>query len=312
MSKTKDNKNRRNKKKQFHEDSNFEERNYEIKAIENKVVDDSLKLDFKITVPFELTQKQIAFNKLLMHKNTNIVFCNGPAGTSKTFGAVYAALQLIKAKLKDNILYIRSAVESSSARMGFLPGEAEDKFAAYTYPLYEKLEELIPPQAVKTLVTNKVITTESTCFIRGRTFKDTVVIIDEPQNLTRKELLLLLTRFGKNTKMVLVGDFTQSDIKGNDYRRVFEEFRYNKGSRENGIEFFEFTKDDILRSPIIKHIAEVFEDLDAKENAWKRTKEKAHDYDNRERLLLETKDRTIEEWSVSPLPDPIVPVELLR
>lgn len=298
MSKTKDNKNRRNKRKQLNEDC-FEERSFEMQSIENKVVDDSLKLDFKITVPFELTPKQQAFNKLLMHKNTNIVFCNGPAGTSKTFGAVYAALQLVKAKLKDNILYIRSAVESSNARMGFLPGEAEDKFAKYTFPLQEKLDELVSPGTTKMLIANKIINTESTCFLRGRTFKDCVVIIDEPQNEDISSLLTIMTRFGHNCKMIFVGDFMQADIKNSGYKNIVNAFRNNPASDEQGIKFFEFTKDDVMRSPIIKHIVSVFEDVTAKQVLEKRERNNARDYERRETLLLENKSNKIEEWSPS-------------
>lgn len=255
MSKTTENKKRRKAKepKEHHRgDENLGE------VMKSNV----LAPEINITVPFDLTQRQQLFYRKIMDKHCNIMFCAGPAGTSKTFIAVYAALSLVKNNMKDNIIYVRSAVESSDSKMGFLPGEADDKFQFYTYPLYEKLGELIPPPTIKWLCDNKVISAESTCFMRGRTLKDAVVIIDEPQNMTKKELLLLLTRFGKNTKMILVGDFMQSDIKKNDYLNVYKAFSSNPESRENGFDFFQFTKDDIVRSPIIKHIATVFEDMD--------------------------------------------------
>lgn len=261
-----------------------------------KIAENTLKLDFRLTQKFELSHRQREFVKMLKDETTSITFCKGPAGTSKTYLAIYAALHLIKNRSKENIMYVRSAVESSDRKMGFLPGEEADKFRNYTIPFFEKMNELISENDYSQLINSKVITFESTCFMRGRTFTDTVVIIDEAQNLTRKELLLLLSRIGKNSKLILLGDYTQSDIKKFDYRQVFESFEQDGQSPDFGITFFEFTAEDVVRSPIIKHIVRVFEGIDNKEQASAKQRKEQRTQQQPQVILG---SGTVQEWNVS-------------
>ena len=211
-------------------------------------------VNFDINKQYELLPSHKSLVELTLLKDTNIVLVDGPAGSAKTYCAVYTALMLLKSRCKDNILYVRSIVESATRKLGSLPGEVEDKFKPWSIPLIEKLEELIDRVHINPLLDREYIKCLPVNFLRGSTFKDNVVIIDEAQNLEKSELVTIMTRFGENCKLIIIGDSEQSDINGKSgFPSIYNAFN-NKKSENKGIFTFKFTENDITRSPLLKFI----------------------------------------------------------
>jgi len=217
--------------------------------------------DFKINSDYTFNYLQESFLQTILRKNTQMVFCDGPAGSAKTYIGILAALKLLSDKQIDNIIYIRSIVESASRSMGALPGEVDEKFAPWSAPLIDKLEELVSPVVKKNLMQKGFIKCIPVNFTRGLTFRNSVVIVDEAQNMTKDELTTILTRFGKNSKYIVVGDSLQSDINGKSgFKRVVDVFN-DEESDEKGIYSFKFTQNEVVRSEILKFIVSRLEKL---------------------------------------------------
>src|SRR5438046_3142129 len=160
------------------------------------------------------TEKQKEFIKLANDKDTKIIFVKGPAGSSKTLLATFVGLSLLNEKRISDILYIRAAIESSDAKLGYLPGDADEKMAYYGVPLTEKLDELLPKGQVDKLIQDARVSVFPVGFTRGLNWNAKCIIIDEAQNLVAKELVTLLTRIGKFSKCFVLADPMQSDING--------------------------------------------------------------------------------------------------
>ena len=202
----------------------------------------------------ELTEKQKKFIELALDKKVKMVLVSGPAGTTKTYLAVLAALMLMNEKRISDIIYVRSIVESADVKMGTLPGEADDKLSPYTRPLLDKLDELLPKDHVQYLVKDQRVEGLPVGYLRGLNWNAKAVIGDEMQNLTKKELVTLMTRAGEFSKLFLCGDPQQSDINGRSgFQSIFNLFN-DDVSKEHGIYTFEFTEEDILRSALVKYI----------------------------------------------------------
>jgi phosphate starvation-inducible protein PhoH and related proteins len=226
----------------------------EVEDIPEIVTRNTIERSFKVKTKFELTDVHKSFAELCYSNNTKMAFVDGPAGTAKTYCAAYVALNMLKSHRVDEIVYIRSIIESASKSMGSLPGEVDDKFLPWTLPLQEKLNELIPTSAIKDLFESNAIKAIPVNYVRGLTFKDSVVIVDEAQNLTRSELVTILTRFGEDSKMIVIGDTKQSDINGRSgFRDIYKTFD-DVDSEENGVFTFKFTDEDIVRSEMLKFI----------------------------------------------------------
>ena len=209
---------------------------------------------FKIDTKYTLTDVHKSFVELCFHNDTKIAFVDGPAGTAKTYCAAYAALHMLKGHRIDEVVYIRSIIESASKSMGSLPGEVDDKFLPWTLPLQEKLSELISSSTINTLFSTDTIKAIPVNYVRGLTFKDSMVIVDEAQNLTKSELITILTRFGEDSKMLVIGDTLQTDINGKSgFNEIFNTFN-DQESENNGVYCFKFTDKDILRSEMLKFI----------------------------------------------------------
>ena len=202
----------------------------------------------------QLNEKQKQFLELAMDKSTKIVFVSGPAGTSKTYMAIYAALTLLNQRRVSDLIYIRSAVESSEAKLGFLPGEADEKMAPYIQPLMDKMAELLPKSDIDSLVKEQRISAIPVGFLRGLNWNAKVIITDEAQNMTYKELFTLITRTGEFSKVFILGDPEQSDINGRSGFIKLISYFEDEESRQNGIHVFRLTDDDIVRSGLVKFI----------------------------------------------------------
>ncbi len=215
----------------------------------------NVNFDFEIKeLPW--TKKQQELIQLLQHRNTKCALIQGPAGVSKSILAIYCGLQLIKQKKISDLTYIRSAVESSSSKLGFLPGDINDKFQVYATPLEDKLDELLTPGITKALKENKHIQAMPINYMRGLNFSGRLIIIDEGQNFHFDELVTTITRIGDHSRIWILGDPLQSDLHNSlklDFTTFCGKFQ-DAESEENGIFNFHFGIEDIVRSDFCKFV----------------------------------------------------------
>ena len=212
-------------------------------------------MDFKLRKPFYFKPKHREFYNILHETGTQMSFVDGLAGTAKTYIAVYAALEMLKDGLFEKIVYIRSVVESADKSLGSLPGEIDDKFSPYAMPLIEKVTEIAGPGTCGMLRNKGLIEAIPVNFVRGLTFNNTCVIVDEAQNLTKGELTTILTRFGRNSQYIVCGDTKQSDVRQSGFNDVFKRFTTEDCS-ERGIYTHYFGVDEIVRSKILRFICD--------------------------------------------------------
>jgi len=205
---------------------------------------------------FNWTDKQKDFFKIALDKNTKIMFVDGPAGSSKTLLGVYCGLQLINMKACSDIMYLRSAVESSDSRLGFLPGSAEEKLKYFTMPLIDKLDELLKTTRAEKLIDQKRVGMFPVNFARGMNWTGKVVILDEAQNCTQKEIVTILTRLGRGSKCFVLADPMQTDLhksKSGAFENMSRIFS-GEDSHHMGIYSFKFTEEDIMRSRLTRFL----------------------------------------------------------
>lgn len=202
------------------------------------------------------TEKQLEFIDLALDKDVKIVLLEGPAGTSKSLLSVYCGLKLLSSKKISDIIYIRSAVESSDSKLGFLPGDIDDKLSFYNLPFYDKLDELLPKAEVDRLKKEGKISMFPVNYSRGMSWNAKMIIFDEAQNSSKKEIVTVLTRIGKFSKCFILADPMQTDLpitKNGGFEEIFQSFS-DEESKEMGIHTFKFTEDDIVRSDLVRFI----------------------------------------------------------
>ena len=203
------------------------------------------------------TDKQKEFFKIALHHETRIVLVNGPAGTSKSLLSVYCGLQLLNMKAIRDIMYLRSAVESSDSKLGYLPGTAEDKLRFYNLPFLDKLDELLPTTRAEKLEQEGRISMFPVNFARGMNWKSKCVILDEAQNSSLKEITTVLTRLGEGSRCFVLADPMQTDLRNRDqiggFEKLYKTFT-DQESQRMGIHTFAFDEDDIMRSELCKYI----------------------------------------------------------
>lgn len=195
--------------------------------------------------------------KLVKAYNENdLVFAIGPAGTGKTYTSIALAVRALKNKEKKKIILSRPAVEAGE-KLGFLPGDMKEKIDPYLQPLYDALEEMIPPTRLQEMMEQNVIQIAPLAFMRGRTLNDAVVILDEAQNTTSAQIKMFLTRMGTNTKMIITGDKTQIDLPRSTKSGLIEAVRILNNIP--GISFIELDKKDIVRHQLVTRIVEAYD-----------------------------------------------------
>jgi len=210
------------------------------------------------------TKKQKEFIELSLKKETRVILCKGPAGSSKTLISVYAALNLLNLSKVSDIIYMRSAVESSDSRLGFLPGDADEKLHYYNLPFMDKLDELLNDVTVKKLQKENRVSIHPVNFARGMSWNSKAVVMDESQNSSLREIVTVLTRIGKYSRVFILADPMQTDLKNGNrggFDKIFDIFN-NKESQKMGIETFEFTTEDIVRSELTKFIVTKISELE--------------------------------------------------
>lgn len=222
---------------------------------------DKIGFELHIKERDDITPKQKELIDLILDKETKVVFISGPAGTSKTFVSVLAGLKLLNKRAISDLLYIRTVVESASRSLGYLPGEQGEKMEPYLRPLQDKMEEMISHHDIERLKKEKRIEGAPVNYIRGASFNAKFILVDEAQNLDIKEITTVITRLGMFSKMIIAGDPGQSDINGKSGFIKFFDWFNDEESRKNGIHCFSFTKDDIVRSGVLKYIVERIEAL---------------------------------------------------
>jgi phosphate starvation-inducible PhoH-like protein len=227
------------------------------KIDDKQLIKSDIFLNFKIDQKFHLNEHHKAFVEKAMQDDSQIVFCDGPAGTSKTYLATYVALTMLKDKKAEEVVYIRSIVESAHKKLGSLPGEVDEKFKPWSIPMIEKCDELVSKQITNMLFDSEYLKCTPVNFLRGSTFTNSVVIVDEAQNLEHSELVTILTRFGKNCKLFIIGDTRQSDIfDRSGFEKIMNAFDTDE-SHKHGISVFHFTEEDITRSKLLKFIVKI-------------------------------------------------------
>lgn len=209
---------------------------------------------FQVKNQFKFNDVHQTFYNLCTDERTKMVLVDGPAGTAKTYISVMAALSMLKDKHIKQIIYIRSIVESAHKSIGALPGEIDDKFKPWSLPLIEKMNECLPFNITNKLIEEGQVKSIPVNFVRGLTFHDSFVIVDEAQNLTKDELVTILTRFGQRSKYIVIGDSMQRDIgKNSGFASVYNAFNDDE-STKHGIHSMTFGENEIVRSPILKFI----------------------------------------------------------
>jgi phosphate starvation-inducible PhoH-like protein len=185
-------------------------------------------------------------------QNNDITFCYGPAGTGKTAVAVGLALQAVCAEhpIYEKLVVMRSVKEACGEEIGHLPGDLASKMGPWMAPIMDNVQVFCDQRQIKDLLWNKKIEVIHTGFARGRSLNGVFLIIDECQNLNKDQCLMILTRLGKGSKLVLTGDIAQSDIKGKN--GLMDAIGRLQGIP--GIGFVEMTSADIVRHPLIAEI----------------------------------------------------------
>ncbi len=197
----------------------------------------------------------------------DLTFALGPAGTGKTYIAIALAVRALKNKEVRKIILSRPAVEAGE-KLGFLPGDMKDKIDPYLQPLYDALEDMIPPVKLREYMESKVIQIAPLAFMRGRTLNDAVIVLDEAQNTTTHQIKMFLTRLGMNAKMIITGDVTQIDLPRSTQSGLVRALRVLDGVQ--GIGRVEFGKKDIVRHALVQRIVEAYERVEAAEELSRR------------------------------------------
>ncbi|NLP44201.1 MAG: PhoH family protein [Peptococcaceae bacterium] len=187
----------------------------------------------------------------------SLVFGIGPAGTGKTYLAVVMAVKALRAKEVNRIVLTRPAVEAGE-KLGFLPGDLQEKVNPYLRPLYDALFDLLGPDTTGRYIEKGTIEIAPLAYMRGRTLDDSFIILDEAQNTTPEQMKMFLTRLGFGSKAVVTGDITQVDLPRGHYSGLIEVQRILKDIPE--ISFHYFTVDDIVRNPLVQSIIHAYEE----------------------------------------------------
>lgn len=193
----------------------------------------------------------------------SLVFGIGPAGTGKTYLAVVMAVKALRAKEVNRIVLTRPAVEAGE-KLGFLPGDLQEKVNPYLRPLYDALYDLLGPETTARYIEKGTIEIAPLAYMRGRTLDDSFIILDEAQNTSPEQMKMFLTRLGFASKAVVTGDITQVDLPRGNYSGLIEVQHILKGIGD--ISFHYFTLDDIVRNPLVQSIIHAYDAQDKKED----------------------------------------------
>lgn len=209
------------------------------------------------------------------YKN-DLIFAIGPAGTGKTYTAIALAVRALKNREIKKIILSRPAVEAGE-NLGFLPGDLKEKIDPYLQPLYDALQDMIPPRKLEDFMKDGIIEIAPLAFMRGRTLSNAFVILDEAQNTTINQLKMFLTRMGLNAKFIITGDVTQIDLPRRSNSGLI--FAMKLLQNIESISVVQFNTNDIVRHRLVREIVDAYqkyyeEKAEAEENEKARKKGK--------------------------------------
>ena len=189
-------------------------------------------------------------------KKHDIVFGIGPAGTGKTYLAMACAVEALKKQEARRIILTRPAIEAGES-LGFLPGDMHAKISPYLRPLYDALYDMMEAERIEKYIETGIIEVAPLAYMRGRTLNDAFIILDEAQNCTAEQMKMFLTRLGFDSKAVITGDITQSDLPGAKPIGLLQAQDILK--EINGIKFIYFSGSDVVRHALVQRIIEAYE-----------------------------------------------------
>ena len=202
-------------------------------------------------------------------ENNDILFAVGPAGTGKTYTAVALAVRALKNKSVKKIILTRPAVEAGE-NLGFLPGDLKEKIDPYLRPLYDALDDMIPPDKLAYYMTNRVIEVAPLAYMRGRTLDNAFMILDEAQNSTALQLKMFLTRIGPSAQCIITGDMSQIDLPKSQQSGLKKTMQILEGIE--GIGMVHLTAEDVVRHRLVKEIIKAFDKDAEREQHFKDNK----------------------------------------
>jgi phosphate starvation-inducible PhoH-like protein len=185
-----------------------------------------------------------------------MTFAIGPAGTGKTFVAVALAVAALQDRKVNRIILTRPAVEAGE-NLGFLPGDMKDKVDPYLRPLYDSLFDLLDSDRLQRMIERQIIEVAPLAFMRGRTLNNSFILLDEAQNTTTGQMKMFLTRLGQNSRAVITGDVTQTDLRTGQTSGLVEIQQILHGVP--GIEFVHMDKSDVVRHDLVRDIIQAYE-----------------------------------------------------
>ncbi|MDR1130329.1 MAG: PhoH family protein [Prevotellaceae bacterium] len=191
-----------------------------------------------------------------LYEKNDLLFATGPAGSGKTYTAIALAVRALKNKEVKRIILTRPAVEAGE-RLGFLPGDMKEKLDPYLQPLYDALNDMIPPRKLQSYVEEGIVQIAPLAYMRGRTLDNAFVILDEAQNTTLNQIKMFLTRMGNNAKFIVTGDITQIDLPRKSDSGLSQAMSLLKNIKD--IASIEFDVSDIVRHRLVKQIVEALD-----------------------------------------------------
>mgnify|MGYP000185602322 CR=1 FL=1 len=194
-------------------------------------------------------------------RNYDIAFGIGPAGTGKTYLAMAMAVNALKTQRVSRIILTRPAIEAGE-KLGFLPGDIYEKVSPYLRPLYDALYDMMDPNMIEDYIEMGIIEVAPLAYMRGRTLNDAFIILDEAQNSTPEQMKMFLTRIGFDSKAVITGDITQSDLPTGTRSGLIQVIDILKGIE--GIKFVYLSRDDVVRHELVQEILKAYERYESK------------------------------------------------
>jgi phosphate starvation-inducible PhoH-like protein len=204
------------------------------------------------------TLRQKAFVEAIERHDLTLAI--GPAGTGKTFLATVQAVRLLQERRVERLVLTRPAVEAGE-RLGFLPGDLQQKVDPYLRPLYDALHTLLGRERTEALLEKGVIEVAPLAYMRGRTLESSLVILDEAQNTTPAQMRMALTRLGENSRMVVTGDITQIDLPAGQLSGLVEAEQVLQGVE--GVAIIRFSDADVVRHPLVQRLVQAYARRDA-------------------------------------------------
>jgi len=236
-------------------------------VLENEEFERQQLQDYNVKTNIKLTDSQnLLYQKI---KDNSIIIAHGPSGSSKTFTSCYTAVDLFqnKASKIEQIVLVKP-IEESGEELGFLPGGIDEKTGPYMQSFLDNLKKIVPAHTLSAMSSKKNIVFEQLAYMRGRTFDNAVMILDEAQNADFRQLMLFITRMGRNSKVIITGDVSQYDIKHDSvgllhFIKMIEDIQ--------GVATHQFEKSDIVRNKILIEITDRYDKMKA-ENKVPKTK----------------------------------------